>query len=228
MPGPNSPYTALDFSQVIRQSFDESKDRLRVDATVTASISDVQINAEDSDIAIKDRVSDNLLKINSDGSLDVNVIISAATGDSIRIYDSNGAAVTLGQKSSALSIPVVLATGQSSSTIGTIESGTVNSVYNDVAAVASGAETEIVTYTALSSTRLKITEVTGTNIATYTVYVNSSPIHKKRTYFGNLDNNFQFSKGYKLENGDVISVTALHNQTSPGDFSGFILVLIDD
>ena len=87
MPGANRPYTDLDANQVLTQSFDEENDRLRVDATVTASISTLEISAEESDIAIKDRLSDNLLKINNDGSIDANVILSASGGDNIAISD---------------------------------------------------------------------------------------------------------------------------------------------
>lgn len=87
MPGPNTPYTKLSSEQVLQQSFDESNDRLRVDASVSATIGDIQIDAEESDIAIKDRVTDNLLKINADGSIDVNVNINAADGDNVAISD---------------------------------------------------------------------------------------------------------------------------------------------
>lgn len=87
MPGPNAPYTQLSADQVLQQSFDETNDRLRVDASVTATIGDVKIDAEESDIAIKDRVTDNLLAIENDGSINVNVNISASGGDNIAISD---------------------------------------------------------------------------------------------------------------------------------------------
>lgn len=87
MPGPNAPYTQLDSTQVLRQAFNETTDRLRVDASVTATIGDVVINADESDIAIKDRVTGYYLHINSDGSIDANVVVSASGGDSILISD---------------------------------------------------------------------------------------------------------------------------------------------
>ena len=218
MSGPNAPYTQLDANQVLQQAFDESTDRLRVDASITldAANIEVELNASDDSIQIKDPSTNTGLKVNTDGSTNS------------RLHDASGNPVTLGQKGPTQSIPVVLATGQSSASIGTVESGTVETSFNEILSVASGAETQVVFYTAVTSTRLKTAEVTGTNIATYTVYVNGSPIHKKRTYFGNLDNNFQFSKGYQLEDGDVVTITTLHNQSSPGDFSGFILVLKDE
>lgn len=87
MPGPNFPYTHLDHQQVLKQSFDETKDRLRVDAQVSATISSIEISALDSDIAIKDRITGYLLKINSDGSIDTNVVLDAAS-DSVSIADA--------------------------------------------------------------------------------------------------------------------------------------------
>lgn len=82
---PNS--SQLDQTQILQRAFNEAQDRLRVDASVTATIGDIVINAEESDIAIKDRVTDNLLKINSDGSIDANVVVSASGGDNIAISD---------------------------------------------------------------------------------------------------------------------------------------------
>jgi len=73
----NTPYTSLDANQVLKQSFDEANDRLRVDASVSATISDIEI---------KDPITGNTLRINADGSIDTNVIISAVS-DSIKISD---------------------------------------------------------------------------------------------------------------------------------------------
>lgn len=86
MAGPNAPYTNLDEKQVLRQAFDESTDRLRVDAEVTATIGelDVQIDGTGptpSSIQITDGTD--TLQINSDGTINVNVSVDAADGDNI-------------------------------------------------------------------------------------------------------------------------------------------------
>lgn len=86
MPGSNSPYTKLSAEQVLQQIFDEVNDRIRVDASVSASISSIDIDADDSDIAIKDRVTGNLLAIEADGSINSNIVISH-TSDSIKVGD---------------------------------------------------------------------------------------------------------------------------------------------
>lgn len=89
MPGPNIPYTRLDYQQVLKQVFDETNDRLRVDAAVSATISSIDIDALVSDIAIKDRITGYLLKVNADGSIDANVRVDAAS-DTIKSWTQDG------------------------------------------------------------------------------------------------------------------------------------------
>jgi hypothetical protein len=84
MPGPNAPYTGLDFAQVLRQAFDESSDRLRVDATVTASIGEVKITDGTNDAT--------LTNVSGKYGLDVNILNDISltishTDDSIRLGD---------------------------------------------------------------------------------------------------------------------------------------------
>lgn len=112
--------------------------------------------------------------------------------------------------------------------VGTVESGTVETSFGDISSVASGITTTLTTYTAGGPTRFKVAEVSGTNIATYTVLVNDVVINKKQTFYGYLDNDFQFSKGYPLLLGDIVKVQVVHNQPSLGAFSAFILVLKDE
>jgi hypothetical protein len=68
--------TKLDANQVIKQAYDEANKRLRVDATVTASIGEVKIVDSDGDE----------LQVNPDGTINVNTIIDAAS-DNIAISD---------------------------------------------------------------------------------------------------------------------------------------------
>jgi hypothetical protein len=73
----------LDQEQIIKQVYDENDNRLRVDATVSASIGDVSIVDSDG----------NELNVNPDGSINTNISgslaldISAADGDNIAISD---------------------------------------------------------------------------------------------------------------------------------------------
>lgn len=77
--------TKLDSDQVLKRSYDETKNRIRVDAEVTATVGtvDVIIDAATGDnIAISDGVD--VLVINPDGSINANVAL-LHTEDSIRL-----------------------------------------------------------------------------------------------------------------------------------------------
>lgn len=83
MPGPNFPYTNLDADQVLKQSFDETNDRLRVDAEVTAVVPgpfEVIISDTTDSIQIGNGTG-NKLAINNDGSTNtktLNTLITSA------------------------------------------------------------------------------------------------------------------------------------------------------
>lgn len=82
--------TKLDADQVIKQAYDEANQRLRVDASISASIGDVSIVDSNG----------NELDVNPDGSINVNLAggalqieVSAADGDNIAISDGTNTAV---------------------------------------------------------------------------------------------------------------------------------------
>lgn len=79
----------LDAPQIIRQAYDETNNRIRVDAAVSATIGtlDVIIDASSGDnIAIADPSGTNFLLPNPDGSINTNVAIDQAS-DSIKLGD---------------------------------------------------------------------------------------------------------------------------------------------
>lgn len=193
--------TRLDQNQIFQRSFDEANDRIRVDATATieAGALEIYINAAD----------DSIKSWTQDGS-------------------GNPISSTISGPKRALDVNLVNNINANvEGNVNSVESGTVRTAFNEVTSVASGSPVSVTTLTATGPTRLKIVEVSGTNIAEFTILVNSTAIHKKRTYYGFLDSDFQFSKGYQLQTGDVITVQVEHNQSSLGDFSAFILVLED-
>jgi len=62
----------LDPGQIIKRAFDETEDRIRVDAAVTVDIAGAQeviITATDDNIAVRGSVSGNELEPNTDGSI---------------------------------------------------------------------------------------------------------------------------------------------------------------
>lgn len=68
----NNPLSLLDPGQIIKKVYDDSSDRIRVDAEVTAVIAGAQeviINAVDDNIAIRSSTTGNEFQPNSDGSV---------------------------------------------------------------------------------------------------------------------------------------------------------------
>ena len=88
-PNGNPLWSDLDQTQIIQRAFEESTDRLRVDAEVSAVIGDVQIDASTSSVAIGDRNTGDLMKVNADGSINVDTIIQS-TVDNIAIGNQAG------------------------------------------------------------------------------------------------------------------------------------------
>ena len=78
------PVSKLDQEQIIKSAYDEANHRLRVDATVSASIGDV---------SIVDANTGDPMTVNPDGSTNVNIVnpiqieVSAADGDNVAISD---------------------------------------------------------------------------------------------------------------------------------------------
>lgn len=95
----------------------DGKYRLCVDANVTANISGVDvaldgIGPDGDNVYLVDNVTGYKLKINPDGTLDVNVTIDSATGDNIAIKDSQGNELNVNPDGS---INVVLQAGSAAS-----------------------------------------------------------------------------------------------------------------
>lgn len=114
-----------------------------------------------------------------------------------------------------------------------VAGNTVLNIYSEANAVASGANTTIVTYTVplgITNALLYRISVSGENIAKFTVLVNASVIDTRRTFFGSsLSEYFEFltgsSDGFILNPGDVVTVKVLHNRPFVADFEGRIQVL---
>src|SRR5271166_4671363 len=88
-PNGNLSWSNLDQNQIIQRAFEESTDRLRVDAEVTAVVGDVVINSSTSSVTIGNPNNSNTLNVNADGSIDVDVILTSQA-DSIAIGNQAG------------------------------------------------------------------------------------------------------------------------------------------
>lgn len=105
-------------------------------------------------------------------------------------------------------------------------------IYNEITAVASGVQTQIVVYTVpIGKTAiLHRIDTSGDNVARYDVYKNGVAVDTQRTYFGGEFNaHFEYttgnSSGLAFVGGDIISVKVLHNRPFVGTFEGRIQLL---
>lgn len=96
-----------DGNQVLRAVMDDANNRLRVDAVISPSGHDLEINYQDDSIAIGDPNSNNILAINPDGSINANVTVSpAASGSSINIYNEvSGVAIGASSTVTTYTVP---------------------------------------------------------------------------------------------------------------------------
>lgn len=94
MAAPSNPNRSeLDQTQILQRAFDESTDRLRTDSVInigSASIA-VDIQYTTDSIQIGDPNTSSTLKINSNGSIDANVVVDATTGDNIMSVGTSNA-----------------------------------------------------------------------------------------------------------------------------------------
>lgn len=89
MPAPTNPNRSnLDQTQIFQRAFDEATDRVRVDADISIDSATITVETDytTDSMAIGDPATNNILKINADGSIDANVLISHVD-DSIRLGD---------------------------------------------------------------------------------------------------------------------------------------------
>lgn len=195
--------------------------RLAVDANISAQSIQVSVDLDPDDdgVFIGDPDNGNTLEILPDGSINSNVEVDAADGDNIAIHDSQGDELAINPD------------GSINVSVTSSNPGTIKSFYNEVTSVATAILTPINTYTAPVGkiSYLQQVEISGTNIAEYTIEINSIIKAKKRTYFGsNLDIEFIFalgSIGLPLIVGDIITIKVIHNRPNLGDFDARIQVV---
>lgn len=208
----------LDANQVLKASYDDVKQSLRVLAEVQATVGnmDVEIDAADGDnIAISDGT--NTAVVNPDGSLNVTlagpveVELSASSGDSIKISDGTDELQV--NSDGSINVNVVASV-----------SGGPNNYYDEVTGIAMGITATIITYSPTSYSRIKRIAVSGTNLATYELYKNAVLADKIRTTVADLNSSFIFSDGLVADVGDTIEVKVYHNRPDPGDFNARIEV----
>lgn len=200
-PSPNPKPSLLDQNQIFQRIYDEENDRLRVETAVTASFGTVE--------CVIDQTND-----------------SIAIGDGATLYSSTK---TTGKNSLDVNLT------NSSINFSTSPTPASNAVtkfkYAEVDNVPSGITTTVISYTVPANTKtiLQRVLVAGENVAKYQVFFNSSVIATRRTMYTNLNEQFEFSQpsnnGAILVSGDIITITALHTQTSVSSFEATLQIL---
>lgn len=177
----------LSQEQILQQVFNAEDNSLAVDATVVASIGDVEINANTSSVTIGNPNNTNILIPNADGSINADVIISASS-DSIKSWTQDGAGNPIGSTGGALNV----------STSGT------STVSGTVSANIIGLTTFATSQYTVGGSAVQLTPSPLTNRTSMSVKVvttSSSDI----VYIGN-SNGVTTSTGYPLFNGDSIQL----------------------
>lgn len=196
--------------------------RLAVDAAIT--LDTVTVNIDDltpdkDQVSIGDKTSGNDLKIELDGSINANVKVDAADGDNIAIHDAGGDELAINPD------------GSINVNITTSTPGIFKTYFNEITALASGSLTTVQTYTvpALKTAFLQKIDVSGTNIAEYSIFINAVIQDKKRTYFGNsLNSEFLFAdsgSGLPLVAGDIVTTKVIHSRPTIANFNSRIQII---
>jgi hypothetical protein len=102
---------------------------------------------------------------------------------------------------------------------------TLKNYYNEVLSVSSGVYNTILSKTVTLSSKLKLIQSSGANIAEYEVVLNGNVIDKQRTNFGTqLNCTFSYENGIALTSGDTLLIRARHDRPYNADFNAkFIL-----
>ena len=190
----------LDAAQIVKRAFDEDKRSFRVDAQVNATIGDIKIEDEQG----------NNLKVNNDGSIDVNIknelelSLDALSGDSVLVSDG---------------LNLLKINTDGSLNFNSIDSNIVTNLFNETTAVPSLTPTVLFNHTVNENKKLIAISVSGTNIAAYEILIDNELAAKKYTYFGspmNVDFNMY---SLNLTNGQNLKVIVQHNRPYVGDFN---------
>lgn len=267
----NPKFSQLDEREIFQRSFDESSDRLRVDAEVTATFGTVEcvISAQSGDSII---ISDgtNNLKVTAAGEITVKATaldsidskiaddygirtkalrtasqignttgpadfnIGPTTAQTLRISsntsDGQGNVVTSTVQNSKTGLDVNILNGISFSPLP--GSNVVSKIkYGFLLNVASGSLQTILTYTVPTgkSALLQRAYMSGENIAKYQINYNASTIGTKRTYFSNLNEEFNFvensNNGFLMQAGDIITITVLQTRLTAANFESSLQVV---
>ena len=96
--------------------------------------------------------------------------------------------------------------------------------YNTISSVANGSLTDLLSYTVPTGKTLALNriEVSGENIAKFSVEINTNVKGIRRTYWGNFNSSFEFG-GLSLTSGNLVKVKVIHTRASVADFDSTLI-----
>lgn len=232
------PYTQLDPGQVIKQSYDESKRSIRVDAQISAPDgSSILIDATTDSIKIGNTATGPFLLVNSDGSINVDGTFTS-TDPSIGIngsvapisstqvggvdpvgnleplkFDSNGALLV--------------------NTSGSFAIQNLRVLFNPVSTIAIGIETNINSYTAPAGKIAYLLSILNSseNRGQFNIYNNGVLFDQQYNNLTNLSILFDYKTGsgsvpgFVVPVGNTILVTNINQGTTTANCSSRFLIL---
>lgn len=97
-------------------------------------------------------------------------------------------------------------------------------LFDEIGSVASGVTSTIISYVAPANTKIISADFGGDNIAMYSLHVDGILTAKKYSFWGGLNERFNFSSGMSIPTGAVITVEVVHDRDSLGMFFCNLLV----
>jgi hypothetical protein len=101
-------------------------------------------------------------------------------------------------------------------------------IFNSVGAVASGSETDVITMTApLSGLRVSRIDMSGENIAIFSIKVDGAVKAVRRTWWSNFNVSFTaepFQNGFFIPSGSTLTVSVIHTRASSAPFEATVFL----
>lgn len=106
----------------------------------------------------------------------------------------------------------------------TFTAGTPFVEYGSVSSVANGISTTVLSYTVPAGKTLLLSkvEVSGCNVAEYSVTINAVTKGVRRTYWGNFNADFEYND-LSVATGLVVLIKVIHNRPLAGDFDATLI-----
>lgn len=223
------PPSPLDGNQVLQHAFDDANGRLRTDATLVASdvTVDVELTADNDAVRIEDPDTGAHVKVEADGSINVNVddieIDISHTTDSIRLGDGTNYITSTPAPGSKNGLDVnVLNNIDISGNVDALLVGINEYTYNEIS-IASGATMTVISQLFPTDYKLRKVRGSGENIGVFSVKFDATGVDKYRTTYTDFNVILDYETGIFIPAGTTVIVEVMNVSNTPSLFSTQIL-----